>query len=185
MISNLDGLLSNFGHQRGPWTGWGRGHGKRFGGIVEDTPALWVGWVVDLSKRAGRDPLSLRLSWGGYALRLAYVDLTFGRRYYWRCPECDRRCEAVYILRGRLACRVCLHLGYKSQASRPASAYAALDLLLGRHWPWVRGRYASNSHADELVASLAGDFRAKVQQMIDGLSIEAEEVIEDGKDQAK
>ena len=179
----VDGMLGKLGHQHGPYPGWGqRGHGRRFGGIVEDTPGLWVGWVVDLSKRAGRDPLSLRLSWGEWALRLAYVDLTFGRRYYWRCPVCDRRCEAVYTLGGRLACRVCHHLGYRSQASRAGSVYGFLDTILGRRW-LRQGRYQGNDKAGELVAGLAQEFRAKLQAVIDGLSIQAGEGIEDGKDQ--
>lgn len=43
-----------------------------------------------------------------------------GRRAFWRCPRCARRCEVVVYAGGRWACRKCLRLAYQSQRLAPA-----------------------------------------------------------------
>jgi hypothetical protein len=54
-----------------------------------------------------------------------------GTRWWWTCPSCERRCGLLYLEhpRTRLACRVCHHLGYKSQYRR-----ADPDPMPGRRW---------------------------------------------------
>jgi len=130
-VVGIDARLAKLGHQRGPGPGMGRSAGRPWNGIVEDTPALWVGWIVEGYKRLGR-PLPERLWVGITPVALAWVQLTFGRRYYFLCPHCGRRCETLYFLGGRFACRKCLRLGYRSQTRRPGSAYAWLDWVFGR-----------------------------------------------------
>lgn len=172
-------LLDRMHSQPGPMQGSGRGPGRRWGGIIERTPGLWVVWIADAAKRAGVDPTTIRIEWGGSELRLCWVDLTFGRRYYFRCPLCARRVEAVYNA-GRVGCRHCLRLGYASQAQRPGSIYRVLDLVTGRHWPGLSGRYTANDQADELVKTMGREFRAKLDSAFETLKIESTEVIDDG-----
>lgn len=53
--------LSQLGHQRGPGPGGGRGPGRAWRGIVEETPALWCSWVV-AAGRASRESIIIRLA---------------------------------------------------------------------------------------------------------------------------
>jgi len=51
-----------------------------------------------------------------------------GCKAYWRCPRCDRRCCALFIVECSLACRVCHRLDYRSRhvlKNYPAVARAA------------------------------------------------------------
>lgn len=51
-----------------------------------------------------------------WAIGLEYTPLHFGGHRRWLCcPECSQRRQALYILNGRLSCRVCLNLRYESQ----------------------------------------------------------------------
>ena len=121
-VSNLEARLK---HRRGPMPGIGagRGPGRPWAGIVEETRAVWVTWLTDYARQTGKPiPQGLTFSQGSY-VPIVGVRLTFGTRYFFKCPECGRRCEAVYILGRRVACRKCLHLGYRSQASRAGSAW--------------------------------------------------------------
>jgi len=99
-MSEFDAMLAKIGHQRGPTQGWGNnGRGKPFAGIVEDTTSFWVGWLVDAARAAGIEPQSVRVAFCNVPLTITPVKVGFGTRYYWRCPECDRRCEAVFWAR--------------------------------------------------------------------------------------
>jgi hypothetical protein len=42
-----------------------------------------------------------------------------GSRRWLACPACSRRCRALYFGVGRLACRTCLNLRYRSQLLQP------------------------------------------------------------------
>jgi hypothetical protein len=49
-----------------------------------------------------------------------------GWQAYWRCPGCDRRCCALFIVAGVLRCRKCHSLTYRSQHTlNPAITRAA------------------------------------------------------------
>ena len=124
-------LVARLGHQRGPEPGEGRSHGLPWRGIVEETPAVWVTWVVEASRRAGL-PVPSAVMAAGVRVTVVSVALTYGLRYYFRCPDCGRRCEALYLVGRSLACRKCQRLGYRSQKYRPTSCYAALDRLFAR-----------------------------------------------------
>jgi hypothetical protein len=41
----------------------------------------------------------------------------FGRRWWWKCPRCKRRCQKLYITpsAGPIWCRVCHNLSYRCQ----------------------------------------------------------------------
>lgn len=41
-----------------------------------------------------------------------------GRRPWFTCPACERRCALLYYRRGRFACRKCQGLSYASQSRR-------------------------------------------------------------------
>ena len=68
-MSEVDRMMAKMGHQRGPMQGWGNnGRGKPFAGIVEDSTAIWIGWVVEVCRAAGVQPQSIRLSFCGTPL---------------------------------------------------------------------------------------------------------------------
>ena len=160
--------LGSFG--RGPRPGDGRGPGRPWGGIVEETPALWVTWFVAMAKRLGWQ-LPLGVTVGGRPLGMTSIPLTYGPRWYWLCPECGRRCEAVYIRGQRAACRKCLRLGYRSQTQRPTSIYAWLDLLFQRD-ALTGPRYRTDSVPEGLFNALRGDLGAQVAALFENVRLE-------------
>ena len=166
--------------QRGPMSGCGRGPGRPWGGIVERTPSLWITWIVEGCRRAGKDPLAFRVEVDGVHLRMTTVQLTFGLRYYWLCPLCGRRCEAIFFTR-RVGCRKCLRLGYLSQTHRPNSALGVLDRLFTRRAPEIPGIHGSRHYSDqdtvtvaEFVRGLRQEFKAQLQAMIGRVVIEGQ-----------
>ncbi len=57
----------------------------------------------------------------GYVVPLAWSRLVSGgRRPWWQCPVCGRRCGVLYLPpgAGRFACRQCYRLAYASQQDR-------------------------------------------------------------------
>jgi hypothetical protein len=42
-----------------------------------------------------------------------------GRRPWWLCPDCGRRCGVLHCAGGRFRCRLCLGLAYQSQVEKP------------------------------------------------------------------
>jgi hypothetical protein len=117
---------------RGPKNGEGKGPGRPWQGIVEETTCLWVTWFISLAHSQGKTPPELGLQVNGHTLAYASVPLTYGRRWYFLCPHCGRRCEALYLLGGRLACRKCLRLGYRSQTHVPGSPAIEWDRIFDR-----------------------------------------------------
>jgi hypothetical protein len=101
------------------------------------------------------------------------VELTFGRRWYWLCPRCSRRCEAIYAS-GVVGCRVCLHLGYLSQSRRKSSAWLWLDRLFSRHWPFSR-RYFPSDEAGAIVKSLGKGFRKQIRELVAQVKVDLAE----------
>mgnify|MGYP003375914675 CR=1 FL=1 len=115
--------------QPGPLAGGGHGRGRSHGGVVEDTTTLWVGWVVAAARVAGV-AVPRVLAVNDRLLGLVSVPLTWGRRWFFLCPICGRRVEAVFFLRGGAACRRCHRLLYRSQCHRTTSAYRVLGRML-------------------------------------------------------
>lgn len=61
----------------------------------------------------------------GKPLRVGIVSTALpsgGRRWWFSCPECGRRCDLLYLRPGgiKLACRRCCGFAYASQRSRAA-----------------------------------------------------------------
>lgn len=157
-------LVAKMGHQRGPSPGFGANGRRHWVALVEDTPCLWVTWVTDAAKRQGR-PVPAALSVNGKVIALEAVRLTFGDRYYFRCPSCGRRVETVFFALGRPGCRRCLRLGYRSQSLRVTSVYRTLDRLFARdlfHGRWYAGE-------GDPIAFLVEDLRQGLQARIDAL----------------
>lgn len=162
--------LSRLGFGRGPRPGDGRGPGRPWGGIVEETPALWVNWFVAQAKRLGwRLPLGVTV--GGQPLGMTSIPLTYGPRWYWLCPECGRRCEAVYIRGQRAACRKCLRLGYRSQTQRATSIYAWLDLLFQRD-AMTGPRYLTDKVPNGLYNELRRDMGDRIAALFENVRLE-------------
>jgi hypothetical protein len=38
-----------------------------------------------------------------------------GSRWWWRCPNCSRRCARLFLVTGGMGCRACLRMAYASQ----------------------------------------------------------------------
>lgn len=148
------GFLSRAASQPGPLAGGGRGRGRSYGGVVEDTTALWVGWVVAAARVAGVSVPRV-LSVNDRPLGLVSAPLTWGRRWFFLCPNCGRRVEAVFFLRGGLACRRCHRLLYRSQCHRATSAYRVLGRMLA-----ANGRDDVN---ETLLMGLVSAFRAVME----------------------
>ena len=156
-----------FMRRHGPRPGNGRGPGRPWRGIVEQTPALWVTWITGACKRAGVDPASIRITFCRCDLEMTPVELTFGTRYYWLCPRCGNRCEAVYATRAGVACRECSHLGYESQTTRSSSPFRTLNLIFSRRAYGLPRRYDPSVETERmLVAGLRKVITARVAQVV-------------------
>ncbi len=155
-------VIEKIGHQRGPGPGEGRSSGTPWRGIVEETPAIWVSWVVGAARRAGyKTPAHLEVR--RQRAHLVSVPLTYGPRWYFLCPHCGRRCEALYLKGRDFGCRRCLRLGYRSQKYRATSCYAVLDRLFARDWIPARWR------GPEKVDVMADRLRERLEKAVDGL----------------
>ena len=128
---DVDTLETRADSARGPFPGEGRSAWRPWRGIVEKTPCLWVTWLTEACKRL-RVPMPRRIEVDGISVPLVWVQLTFGRRYYFACPLCGRRCETLYFLGRAAGCRICLRLGYRSQMHRHTSIWAYLDFVFDR-----------------------------------------------------
>lgn len=84
----------------GPGSGRPGGWGRR---TTEDLPSIRVS---DRRRGWGR---SLPVTW------TTTEGAVQGRRAWWRCPECGRRCTVLYKeTDGRVGCRQCFRLAYPS-----------------------------------------------------------------------
>ena len=81
-----------------------------FGGRTTETAAIETdGESVTVHFVDGSNPVRTEKVW------LTHATPGYGgRRAWFRCPLCARRCAILYIA-GRLACRVCLGLAYRSE----------------------------------------------------------------------
>lgn len=167
----LNRLQSGNFHQPGPIRGTGRGNGQPWNGIVEDTPCLWVTWFVAMAHATGQ-PIPAAVAVGNVEVHIVGVELTFGARFYFRCPYCWRKCEAVYLVGGVPACRRCHRLGFRSQAQRSTSIYAAFDVLLdGRPYP-VSPRYRiDESLLSDLLAGVRNQVAGRLAAALDGVEV--------------
>jgi hypothetical protein len=106
--------------------GWGSGrHGRRSRRpMTVECPAIRVGECIETHPpHYSPDGPWLRVAITGdgapYELRVRLdwtEQPTGGRRWWFSCPACDRRCGVLYVGGARfLACRLCLHLNYPSQ----------------------------------------------------------------------
>jgi hypothetical protein len=75
-----------------------------------------VGWELDATLAADRPRLVLRYAVNGVR-HDEIVRVAAGRRWYWECPDCRRRCGIFYLpLTGvaHFACRLCHGLVHRS-----------------------------------------------------------------------
>lgn len=176
-MPNLDAdtFMARMHAARGPSPGEGRGPGHRWGGIVEETPCIWVTWLVNACKRLGRPVLDSIEADGG-PVQIVPVQLAYGKRYYFLCPICGRKVEALYFLPKAFGCRKCLHLGYRSQAQRTNSIYRYLDLAFDRR-ALLSQRYedADNPIVADVVKPLRKLLAERIEEMLSRLAF-ADEV---------
>jgi len=166
-------VIEKIGHQRGPGPGEGRSSGTPWRGIVEETPAIWVSWVVGAARRAGyKTPDHIEVF--DQRAHLVSVPLTYGPRWYFLCPHCGRRCEVLYVKGGDFGCRRCLRLGYRSQKYRATSCYAVLDRLFAREW--IPARWAGPGEKVEvMVRDLRKHLEGRIDALFDGSKVALED----------
>lgn len=155
--------------RRGPLPGEGRsGRGESWWGFAEETPQVWADWLARAWRRLSGQPLPptppFTLVWDAVAIPIEGVRMTFGWRWYFRCPHCDRRCLVLYEGRRGLACRRCNRLGYRSQARR---IRAPLDDVLPR---WGRS-FVPASVASPLAEALANDIQRQLTTLFERLTV--------------
>ncbi|HOK32543.1 MAG TPA: hypothetical protein PKX69_10720 [Limnochordia bacterium] len=162
------------GRQRGAMPGMGHSpSGHPWGGIVEDVPHLWITWLVEAAKAAGHtlDETSLEIE--GKRVKFSSVQLTFGRRWYFVAPCCGRPVEALYFLPGgAVGCRKCLHLGYASQVTRPASIWRLLEGVFHRR-SLNSGRYeeSDNPVIAQVVEPVRRLMAARIEEMFKRIEV--------------
>lgn len=185
MNLDADAIWAQIHSARGPGPGEGRGPGRPWRGIVEDVPCLWVQWIVNACKRLGR-PVPDSLGADGAPVLIVPVQLTYGVRYYFMCPQCARKVEALYFLPGAFGCRKCLHLGYRSQTQRIGSIYRALDFVFDRR-PLLSQRYEDNDNpiVQDVVRPLRRMLAARIEAMLSRVAFadEATPLNEQGREQ--
>jgi len=145
--------------RRGPWPGGGANAHQPWWGLCEETPQLWASWLAAWWRRRTRQPLPVQppftLEHGTTTIPLEGVRLTYGYRWYFRCPCCSRRTEVLYLGQRGLACRRCNRLGYRSQTRRVAEP----PWLVAFSW----GRQFGRSHGDERsIGELARDIQQRL-----------------------
>jgi len=157
--------------------GEGRGHGRVWSGVCERTPVLWVTWLAKVCKHVGADPRRLRIAFYDVPLAMVTVRLTFGERWYFLCPLCGRRVEAMYYA-GRVGCRRCLHLGYASQSYRRGSVWLWMDRVFERSFSFREG-VSSRYDSDEarkvwgaVIRELRGELRDELRRLVAGVKVE-------------
>ena len=177
-VIDKDTLLAKIGRSHsGPMSGRGNnGRGKPFLGIVEDTPQCWVTWLTDAARTAGLDPAHIRAQFYNTPLEIEPVEVGFGTRYYFRCPHCNRRCEAVFYVPRTVGCRKCLHLGYRSQVHRSTSKWYWLDMIFDRKLMFGSHRYEPDDKtAYGIAAGLRERFEAQLAALADSIKLDVEE----------
>ncbi|MFM1988274.1 MAG: hypothetical protein RJA99_1231 [Pseudomonadota bacterium] len=105
-----EGLLSRPG-----WSGWTWSQdGERIGSIgLRVNPGLSVTFEFNQTRQGKSRPVSAT-AW------LESTPCAFGgRRWWWRCPNCSRRCARLFIVTGGLGCLSCLRMVHLSQRMTP------------------------------------------------------------------
>jgi len=88
-----------------------------------------------------------------------------GSRWWWLCPDCDRRCGKLYLppRSDLFACRLCHALSYESaQASR--AGYYATFKSLARQCPKIRPGF-------RIGRATATDLREVIRERIGGFTV--------------
>ena len=79
-------------------------------GLVFRGEELKIDWFVRSLKQQPDDQCELD---SGQVISFAKTACTFGGfRYWFNCPDCDRRCATLYKKKSRYSCRVCLRIKY-------------------------------------------------------------------------
>ena len=136
---------------------------------------------MQAAKAADR-PVPSAILVDGVRVPFVAVQLTYGRRYYFVAPCCGRRVEALYFLGREVGCRKCLHLGYKSQMSRPASVWRFLDKTFDRHSLWKRIFRRYEEDDNPVVAGAVEPVRRLLAERIEAM-MDRVEVVDNGEDE--
>jgi len=157
-------------------------------GRLEPGTSFTLRWAVLEASPAGAMSVFVkgdRLAIDGMAIQLIWTGRGFkgkpqGRRVWFLCPRCSRRCCLLYSQGGPFACRICMGLSYPSEnestAARAARRawraiqQAAFDVNRKHgkpkwmRWPTFWRRAAKAEAAEEVVARFEGRFDALLKK---------------------
>ncbi|WP_411705401.1 hypothetical protein [Edaphovirga cremea] len=77
---------------------------------------FYLGGVGKLTIACNEGTFTCHLNGRYFPLSLDKTKLTFGERWWYLCPACDRRVGILYAIGESLACRCCHGLHYRSQS---------------------------------------------------------------------
>src|SRR4051794_2185828 len=89
-------------------------------GLLHEERSIVISWHSGGSMRLGLNPNRAKLEYKidgkrvEQSINIADTANGYGRRGWWGCPACGRRCAKLYLL-GRFVCRQCADLHYESQ----------------------------------------------------------------------
>ena len=93
-------------------------------GLLDRERSIVLSWQVGGTMRVGLTPLRAKLVYQvdgrlvEQVINVADGRARYGRRGWWGCPGCGRRCAKLYLY-GRFLCRGCAGLHYESQSAAP------------------------------------------------------------------
>lgn len=88
---------------------------ESFGTVAYEIPRY------DLKAVLRESSYAVQYSGGEYTISVEKQPCTFGGfRYFFRCPQCDKRMRILYCVVGRFLCRRCHNLGYFTQVLTPS-----------------------------------------------------------------
>lgn len=173
----FEALAGRLAQHRGPRPGHGRTDHEPWRGIVEETPRIFATWIKDAWQRERRSGIPA-LVIDGRRVAIVTVARTYGQQWYFCCPGCGRRTAFLCLPPGQQAgCYRCCRLGYRSQRSRPGSAWGLLDAVFsrdGRVWLPVVDDPATPEIPGgmDLVASLRRQLEAAIASIVDRVRVE-------------
>jgi hypothetical protein len=123
-------------------SGWYRGHAPRcehrlaldlagLGPKIAAGGVIWKCWSYQDERHSAFlhiEPAGFRIEYGDAAGRSVASEFAYwraiprpfgGSQLFMGCPNCQRRCRALYYGRARLYCRLCLGPRYQSQLTQP------------------------------------------------------------------
>lgn len=89
-------------------------------------PRLTIGGFRKARGEPATSAISVSVSGRPQILRFDFTQLTFGKRIWFLCPRCDRRCGILYEQESELACAKCHDVKYWMRAQHRNSHFESV-----------------------------------------------------------